>query len=208
VKGGVPQPSRLHMNKPRNCRQSTPECPLLRDHSGTPNDRSWPPTDRFAPPNLPLSARNPGPSASGKSRPELPALGGAQFLIGSPRRSSNQDRPKGMRGNLIACPVTADILPVEDNLRDMTRTPENIWTGNTLGRDSPSAIAPPNPANDDCGGYIRSTISRVGCGMSTFPHAIRRWSKPFCQPEPVRDQTTLGTLPRVACGTTLHTSRF
>jgi len=42
--------------------------PLWSGHFGTVTDRSWPPADRLAPPNLPFSATDPRPSASGKSR--------------------------------------------------------------------------------------------------------------------------------------------
>ena len=42
---------------------------LYRSHPSNGKDPFWPSADRFALPNLPFSATNPGPSASGKSRP-------------------------------------------------------------------------------------------------------------------------------------------
>jgi hypothetical protein len=42
---------------------------VLGDQSNLVSDRLWPISDRFSARNPPLSATNPGPSASGKSRP-------------------------------------------------------------------------------------------------------------------------------------------
>jgi hypothetical protein len=53
------------------------ECPLDGGRPKPTTGRSWPISDRFSARNLPLSATNPGPSASGKSRLPVQSVDGS-----------------------------------------------------------------------------------------------------------------------------------
>src|ERR1019366_6950034 len=67
------------------------ERPLTGDHLGNVTGDFWPISDRFASPNRPFSAANPGPAAFGKYRPI--AVSGERRLRGSLISSARvQDR--------------------------------------------------------------------------------------------------------------------